>query len=131
MSKLYDWDNVLIFTVISAAMMTVSARAVRFAFDIITQLNWYPSNIWFVVIVILVGTFVVFISISGFNAVSEFSGICVLLGFFHVYKWCIGLLPALSLVFLGITLPVSWVQFIDIGDKVSMDECKQQRRTRN
>ena len=43
MSKLYNWANVLIFTVISAAMVTVSASAVRFAFDIPAQLNWYPT----------------------------------------------------------------------------------------
>jgi len=41
MSKLYNWANVIIFTVISAAMVTVSASAVRFAFDIPAQLNWY------------------------------------------------------------------------------------------
>ena len=63
MSKLYDWANVLIFTVISAAMVTVSATAVRFAFNIPAQLDWYPTNIWFVLIVLLVGAFVVFIAI--------------------------------------------------------------------
>ncbi|MDP5139415.1 MAG: hypothetical protein NWP83_02980, partial [Spirosomaceae bacterium] len=76
MSKLYDWANVIIFTVISAAMVTVSSTAVRFAFDIPAQLDWYPTNIWFVLIVFLVGAFVVFIAIYGFSAVSEFSGIC-------------------------------------------------------
>ena len=75
-AKLYDWANVLIFTVISAAMVTVSATAVRFAFDIPAQLDWYPTNAWFVLIVVLVGAFVVFISIYGFEAVSKFSGIC-------------------------------------------------------
>ena len=64
MSKLYDWANVLIFTVISAAMVTVSATAVRFAFDIPAQLNWYPTNFWFDLIIILTGTFVVFVAIS-------------------------------------------------------------------
>ena len=57
MSYLYDWANVLIFTVISAAMVTVSATAVRFAFDIPAQLNWYPTNFWFILIGVLVGMF--------------------------------------------------------------------------
>lgn len=44
MSKLYDWANVIIFTVISAAMITVSSTAVRFAFEIPAQLVVYlPS----------------------------------------------------------------------------------------
>ncbi len=117
MSKLYDWANVLIFTVISAAMVTVSATAVRFAFDIPAQLNWYPTNIWFVLIVILVGTFVVFVSIYGFNAVSEFSGICAPWLFTMFASGAMVLLPALSLDVLGITLPQSWAELIDIGNR--------------
>lgn len=70
MSFLYDWANVLIFTVISAAMVTVSATAVRFAFDIPAQLNWYPTIFWFILIVFLVGMVVVDAAIYGFNAVS-------------------------------------------------------------
>lgn len=34
MTKLYNWANVIIFSVISAAMITVSSTAVRFAFNI-------------------------------------------------------------------------------------------------
>ena len=67
MSWLYDWANVIIFTVISAAMITVSATAVRCAFDIPAQLNWYPTNPWFVLIVIAVGLFAVFVAIYGFK----------------------------------------------------------------
>jgi len=117
MSKLYDWANVLIFTVISAAMVTVSATAVRFAFNIPAQLNWYPTNFWFVLIVILVGLFVVFVAIYGFNAVSEFSGICAPWLFVMFTSGALVLLPALSLDVLGTTLPESWAQFIDIGNK--------------
>jgi len=117
MSKLYNWANVLIFTVISAAMITVSATAVRFAFDIPAQLNWYPSNFWFVLIVILVGAFVVFITIYGFNAVSDFSGICAPWLFVMFSCGAMVLLPALSLSVLGTTLPTSWQEFINIGDQ--------------
>ncbi len=117
MSKLYDWANVLIFTVISAAMVTVSATAVRFAFDIPAQLNWYPTNAWFVLIVILVGIFVVSVAIYGFNAVSEFSGICAPWLFVMFTSGALVLLPALSLDVLGKTLPGSWAQFIEIGSR--------------
>lgn len=117
MSKLYNWANVIIFTVISAAMITVSSTAVRFAFDIPAQLNWYPSNVWFVLIVLLVGSFVVFITIYGFNAVSDFSGICAPWLFVMFTCGAMVLLPALSLSVLGTTLPASWQEFINIGDQ--------------
>jgi purine-cytosine permease-like protein len=117
MSKLYNWANVFIFTVISAAMITVSATAVRFAFDIPAQLNWYPSNFWFVLIVLLVGSFVVFITIYGFNAVSDFSGICAPWLFVMFTCGALVIMPALSLSVLGTTLPTSWQEFIHIGDQ--------------
>ena len=117
MSKLYNWANVIIFTVISAAMITVSSTAVRFAFNIPAQLNWYPSNAWFVLIVLLVGAFVVYVTIYGFNAVSDFSGICAPWLFVMFTCGAMVLLPALSLSVVGSTLPSSWSEFIYIGDQ--------------
>ena len=117
MSKLYDWANVLIFTVISAAMVTVSSTAVRFAFDIPAQLNWYPTNVWFVLIVLLVGAFVVYIAIYGFDAVSEFSGICAPWLFVMFASGALVLLPALSLDVIGTTLPGSWADLVDLGNQ--------------
>ncbi len=117
MSKLYNWANVLIFTVISAAMVTVSATAVRFAFDIPAQLSWYPTNVWFVVIVLLVGAFVVSVAIYGFNAVSEFSSICAPWLFVMFASGALVLMPALSLDVLGKTLPSGWADFLSIGNQ--------------
>ncbi|MDE3743832.1 purine-cytosine permease family protein [Maribacter polysaccharolyticus] len=117
MTKLYNWANVIIFTVISAAMVTVSATAVRFAFDIPAQLNWYPTNLWFILIVFGVGIVVVSIAIYGFNAVSEFSGICAPWLFVMFTSGALVLLPALSLDVLGKTLPSDWNDFIAIGNQ--------------
>ena len=117
MTKLYNWANVIIFSVISAAMITVSATAVRFAFDIPAQLNWYPTNMWFVVIVFCVGLVVVSIALYGFNAVSEFSGICAPWLFVMFTSGAMVLLPALSLDVLGLTLPHSWNDLISLGDQ--------------
>ncbi|MFB9052644.1 purine-cytosine permease family protein [Formosa undariae] len=116
MTKLYNWANVIIFTVISAAMITVSATAVRFAFDIPAQLDWYPTNLWFVIIVLCVGLVVVSIAIYGFKAVTEFSGICAPWLFVMFISGAFVLLPALSLVDLGQTIPASWNDFITLGD---------------
>ncbi|MGI9552934.1 MAG: purine-cytosine permease family protein [Aurantibacter sp.] len=117
MTKLYNWANVIIFSVISAAMVTVSATAVRFAFDVPAQLNWYPTNLWFILIVIAVGTVVVAIAMYGFNAVSEFSGICAPWLFVMFTSGAMVLLPALSLDVLYKTLPSGWNDFITLGDQ--------------
>ncbi|MEO0470568.1 MAG: hypothetical protein AAF206_13160 [Bacteroidota bacterium] len=117
MSRLYNWANVIIFTVISAAMVTVSATAVRFAFDIPAQLDWYPTNVWFVLIVLVVGLVVVSVAIYGFQAVSDFSGICAPWLFVMFASGALALLPALSLDVLGKTLPDGWVDFVQIGNQ--------------
>ncbi|WP_026811103.1 purine-cytosine permease family protein [Arenibacter latericius] len=117
MTQLYNWANVIIFSVISAAMITVSATAVRFAFDIPAQLNWYPTNAWFILIVIAVGIVVVSIALYGFNAVSEFSGICAPWLFVMFTSGAMVLLPALSLAVLDKTLPSGWADFITLGDQ--------------
>lgn len=117
MTKLYNWANVIIFTVISAAMITVSATAVRFAFNIPAQLNWYPTNLWFIVIVLIVGSVVVSIAIYGFKSVSEFSGICAPWLFVMFTCGAFVLLPALSLEVLDKTIPNGWNDFITLGDQ--------------
>ncbi|WP_411029976.1 purine-cytosine permease family protein [Spongiimicrobium sp. 3-5] len=117
MTKLYNWANVIIFSVISAAMVTVSATAVRFAFDIPAQLNWYPTNFWFILIVFGVGIVVVSIAIYGFNAVSEFSGICAPWLFVMFASGAMVLLPALSVAVLEKTLPSGWNDFIALGNQ--------------
>ena len=48
--RLYNGANVLIFVAISAAMITVSATAVRALFDIPPQIYPYPTSVWFAVI---------------------------------------------------------------------------------
>jgi len=116
MSKLYNWANVIIFTVISAAMITVSSTAVRFAFDIPAQLDWYPTNLWFVLIVLFVGGVAVSVAIYGFNAVSEFSGICAPWLFAMFISGALVLMPALSMDVLGVTLPNSWADLLQIGN---------------
>jgi len=117
MSKLYNWANVIIFTVISAAMVTVSASGVRFAFDIPAQLDWYPNNLWFVLIVLVLGLVVVFVAIYGFKAVSQFSGIAAPWLFVMFTSGALVLMPALSLDVLGKTLPSGWADFVSIGNQ--------------
>ncbi len=116
MTNLYNWANVLIFTVISAAMITVSCSAVRLLFGIPAQLQWYPTDGLFVLIVVAVGMIVVLVAMYGFNAVAEFSSIC---GPWLVVMFTCGalvLFPALAESVLGRTQLSGFGDFIAIGD---------------
>lgn len=116
MTKLYNWANVVIFSVISAAMITVSATAVRFLFDIPAQLNWYPNNFWFVVIVLAVGSIVVLVAMYGFTTVADFSKICAPWLFVIFLSGSFALFPAIANHVLGVTSLSSWADFMLIGD---------------
>ncbi|WP_286765785.1 MULTISPECIES: purine-cytosine permease family protein [Rhodopirellula] len=116
MTRLYNWANVLIFTVISAAMITVSCTAVRLLFNIPAQLEWYPTDFLFVAVVVAVGMIVVLIAMYGFNAVAEFSGLC---GPWLVVMFVSGalvLFPALAESVLGKTTLAGLGDFLVIGD---------------
>lgn len=115
MTNLYNWVNVIIFTVISAAMVTVSATAVRFAFGIPAQLSWYPTNAWFVLVVLAVGMIVVLVAMYGFNAVSNFSRICAPWLFVMFVSGPLVLMPALAEHVIGQTTLTSWADFMHIG----------------
>ena len=76
MTNLYNRANVLIFTVISAAMLTVSSSAVRHLFNTPAQLDWYSNSLWFVVVVIAVGVVLVLVGMFGFSTLTDFSEVC-------------------------------------------------------
>lgn len=115
MTKLYNWANAIIFTVISAAMITVSSSAVRFLFHIPAQLNWYSTNVWFLLIVVIVGLVVVLVAIYGFNTVAGFSSICAPWLFTLFVAGALALLPALANSVIGSTTISSWKEFMNIG----------------
>ncbi len=117
MTRLYNWANVIIFTVISAAMITVSSTAVRFLFDIPAQLSWYPTNPWFVLIVLAVGAIVVLVAMYGFNALSRFSSICAPWLFVMFTSGALVMLPPLADAVLGHSSLNSWQDFVQIGSQ--------------
>ncbi|MCI2285262.1 hypothetical protein L3081_20115 [Colwellia sp. MSW7] len=114
MTKLYNWANVVIFSVISAAMITVSATAVRFAFDIPASIG--IGSFWFVAIVLAVGSIVVFVAMYGFSTVADFSKICAPWLFVIFIAGSFTLFPALSNHVLGSTTLTGWNDFMMIGD---------------
>lgn len=116
-TKLYNWANVLIFTVISAAMITVSASAIRFIFKIPAQLSWYPDDFRFVLVVVAVGILVVLVATYGFNALAEFASICAPWLFILFVSGLMVILPELSNHVLGRTRLTGWNDFMAIADK--------------
>lgn len=115
MSRLYNVANVLIFGVISAAMITVSATAVRALFDIPPQVLPYPTSVLFVIVAVAVAVIVVLVAVFGFNAVAEFASICApwLMVMFTVGGMV--LLPALSESITGYTTLTSFSDFVQIA----------------
>ena len=116
-TRMYNLANVLIFTVISAAMITVSASAVRFIFNIPAQLSWFPTDLRFVLIVLAVGMAVVLVATYGFNALAEFSSICAPWLFVMFVSGFMVILPTLAEHVLGKTSLSGWSEFMAIADR--------------
>lgn len=115
MSRLYNGANVVIFGAISAAMITVSATAVRALFDIPPQVDPYPTNAWFVMIAIAVGVIVVLVAVFGFNALAEFANICAPWLMVMFTAGGMVLIPALSESITGYTTLTSFSDFVQIA----------------
>ena len=115
MSRLYNGANVVIFAAISAAMITVSATAVRALFNIPPQVYPYPTSVYFVLIAFAVGVIVVLVAVYGFNALAEFASICApwLMVMFTVGGMV--LIPALSESITGYTTLASFSDFVQIA----------------
>lgn len=75
--KIYNFVWGLASIAMAASMLTVSASAVREIFGVAPQTNWYPTDIRFILIVLVLGTIVTIVAANGFEAVAKFSGICV------------------------------------------------------
>lgn len=93
LQKIYNIVLGLGLSALAAAGISISATAIRRIMDVPIQLNWYPTSIRFVFIVLILGTVITLIVAKGFEGVSKFATTCV--------PWMI------SLFFVGllITLP--------------------------
>lgn len=76
LTLLYNIMNALLFCVLGGCMITVSASAVRIPFGIPAQVNWYPDDVRFIGIVLLVGAVVVTLATLGFEKLASFATVC-------------------------------------------------------
>ncbi|MDO5329261.1 MAG: cytosine permease [Coriobacteriia bacterium] len=75
--KIYNIVFGLGFATLSACGICISACAIRNAFGIPTQLEWFPTDWRFVLIVIVLGGVIVFVAANGFDGVTRFATKCV------------------------------------------------------
>ncbi len=76
MQKIYNFIWGLASIAMAASMLTVSASAVREIFSIRIQTQWFPTDIKFVLAVVILGIIVTLVAANGFEAVAKFSSIC-------------------------------------------------------
>ncbi|MCJ7776978.1 MAG: hypothetical protein MUP16_01515, partial [Sedimentisphaerales bacterium] len=93
---IYNTLNAALFCVLAGCMITVSASAVRIPFGIPAQTHWYPEDIRFVLVVIVVGALVVTLAILGFKKLAQFSEICSPWMFLMFIAGAVAMLPGLA-----------------------------------
>lgn len=114
-SRIYNGANVLIFVAISAAMITVSATAVRVLFDIPPQVYPYPSSFYFALIAASASIIAVVVAYYGFNVVCEFASICTPWLMVMFTAGGMVLIPALNESLTGYTTLASFSDFVNLA----------------
>ena len=114
-SRLYNGANVLIFVAISAAMITVSATAVRALFDIPPQVYPYPTNLYFILIAATASIIAVLVAYYGFNVVAEFATICTPWLMVMFTAGGMVLIPSLNETLTGYTTLAGFSDFVSLA----------------
>ena len=100
-TTIYNILNAVLFCILAGCMITVSASAVRIPFGIPAQTHWYPEDIRFVLVVIVVGAAVVTLAILGFKKLAQFAEVCSPWMFLMFIAGAVAMLPALANRVLG------------------------------
>jgi NCS1 family nucleobase:cation symporter-1 len=112
---LYNWANVIVFLVISAAMITVSAAAVRHLLGVPAQVGWYPTDLRFVLVWLVVSALIMAVVKYGFEGLAKFSTICAPWLFVIFVSGSFALFPVLSQAVTGQTQIGSFGEFLTIA----------------
>ena len=75
-TAIYNVLNAVLYCILAGAMITVSASAVRIAFGIEAQVDWIPTDLGFVFVVLGIGAVVTALAIWGFEKLSRFATLC-------------------------------------------------------
>ena len=99
---IYNILNAVMYCILAGAMITVSASAVRIPFGseripsgIEPQIGWLPTDIRFVLIVLVVGAVVVTLAIWGFRKLAQFAELCSPWMFLMFIAGALAMLPTI------------------------------------
>ena len=95
MMVIYNILNAIMYCILAGAMITVSASAIRIPFGIPTQLGWLPTDMRFVIVVLVIGAVVVTLAIWGFKKLAQFSEVCSPWMFLMFIAGALTMIPAL------------------------------------
>jgi len=115
--KLYSVINGILFCVLAGAMITVSASAVRVLFDIPPQVDWYPTDLRFVLVALGVGAVVVFMAVKGFEKLAAFAEICAPWMILMFIVGALVLLPTIVSATNGVNSISSFTDFLNIASQ--------------
>jgi NCS1 family nucleobase:cation symporter-1 len=114
---LYNVLNAILFCILAGCMITVSASAVRIPFGIPAQVHWYPDDIRFVLVAVVVGAVVVTVAILGFKKLAVFSAVCSPWMFLMFIAGAVVMLPRLAQE-AGLPSISNWHDFLEMAEKV-------------
>jgi purine-cytosine permease-like protein len=117
-SIIFNCISMILFAILSGAMLTVTASALRAYLNIPVQLLWYPQNFSFVLLIIIFGCICVFIAVFGFTAVSRFSTVCSPWMILMFIVGALITLPYLAYQSYGSTIVDSFSSFSVIANKL-------------
>jgi NCS1 family nucleobase:cation symporter-1 len=100
-TTIYNILNAVLFCILAGCMITVSASAIRIPFGIPEQTKWYPEDVRFIIVAVLVGAVVVTLAILGFKRLAQFAEVCVPWMFLMFIAGAIVMLPGLAQKVLG------------------------------
>jgi len=100
-TTIYNILNAVLFCILAGCMITVSASAIRIPFGIPAQTQWYPQDVRFVLVAVIVGAVVVALAILGFKRLAQFSEVCSPWMFLMFIAGAIAMLPVLAEKVLG------------------------------
>jgi NCS1 family nucleobase:cation symporter-1 len=115
-TTIYNILNAILFCILAGCMITVSASAIRIPFGIPEQTNWYPSDVRFILIVLVVGAVVVTLAILGFKRLAQFAEVCSPWMLLMFVVGAVVMLPGLSERVLGRPI-ANWHDFWEISNK--------------
>lgn len=117
LTVIYNVLNAVLFCILAGCMITVSASAVRIPLGIPAQVDWYPADARFVVVVLAVGAVVVAVAILGFKKLASFSSVCSPWMFLMFLGGAVVMLPRLAQE-AGLESVNSFQSFWEIGHRV-------------